>query len=70
MKKAQLKEYKAKSVSELHKEAQKLQATLAEISVKIASSQEKNLKARKNLRRDLAQILTLAKEKELKKEIK
>ncbi len=70
MKKTQLKEYRAKSVAELRNDAQKLQATLSEVSVKIASSQEKNLKAKKNLRKDLAQILTVIKEKALKKEDK
>ncbi len=70
MKKTQLKEYRTKTVADLKSEADKLKATLAEISVKIASSKEKNLKARKNVRRDLAQVLTLINEKNKKKEDK
>ncbi len=70
MKKIQLKEYRTKTVKELKKEADKLKATLADISVKIASSKEKNLKVGKNIRKDLAQIMTLINEKNKNKEDK
>jgi ribosomal protein L29 len=42
------------------------QRELALFLLRLASGQEKNVKKGKNLRREIAQMLTLAREKELK----
>jgi len=59
MKKHQLKELKKSSKEDLQKKADNLRAEIAQNSVKITAGRESNLKLIKNLRQDLAQILTL-----------
>ncbi|MCH7729924.1 50S ribosomal protein L29 [Patescibacteria group bacterium] len=65
MKKNDLNSLRAKTVAELRKEAAKRQVELSSFYAKIKAGQEKNLKRAKNARRDLAQILTLIRQKEL-----
>lgn len=70
MKTKDFKDLKTKEVKELRKNANDLVLQLSKIKAKIASGQEKNLKGAKNLRRDIARILTLIKEKEIVEKLK
>lgn len=65
MKKKDLTEIRSKDLKALEKLAfdKKVEASKAKMS--IISGKEKNLLAFKNLRRDLAQILTIIREKEI-----
>lgn len=65
MKKEELKKLRAKDMKELEKVLNESRKLLSESYLKIAGAKEKNLKKVRNLRRDVAQILTLMKEKEL-----
>ena len=62
MKKTELKNLKTKNLKDLEKFAKDKKLEIAKVLVKIASGQEKNLKKAKNLRRELAQTLTIIKE--------
>lgn len=71
MKKREFTELKSKEVVELLKSVKAKKAELAKLNPKIKSGEEKNLKKAANIRRDVAQILTLIREKEIiKKEEK
>ncbi len=65
MKKKDLTDLRNKKVSELEKLLSKKRNELINTYAKIKAGQEKNLKKAKNMRRDIAQILTIIREKEL-----
>lgn len=65
MKKNDLNSFRAKTAIELKKEVVKRRVEISSHYAKIKAGQEKNLKKAKNARRDLAQILTLIRQKEL-----
>jgi ribosomal protein L29 len=71
MKKKDLTDLRNKKINELEKLVSKKRNELINTYAKIKAGQEKNLKKAKNIRRDVAQILTIIREKELlKKETK
>ena len=59
MKKKELNELKKKTATELSAELSKKQEEKLKAEVALASGKESNLRAAKNIRRDIAQILTL-----------
>jgi ribosomal protein L29 len=59
MKKHQLQELRGKKVEELSRELSGLQQKRFEAYVSLGLGKEKNLKVVKNIRRDIAQIMTL-----------
>ena len=65
MKKKDLYKFREKSGSELKKVLQDKKLELLRVSVNIKASKEKNLKKAYNLKRDIAQLKTIKKEKEL-----
>lgn len=65
MQKTELKKIRAENPEELAKSIQGKKLEIARILAKISSGQEKNLKKAKNLKRDLAQVLTVIKEVEI-----
>ena len=65
MKKAELTKLRAKGVDVLKKMAADRRIELTKVKADTKAAREKNLKKVKNLRRDIAQILTLVREKEL-----
>ncbi len=65
MKKKDLQELRKKEIPELKNLAEEKRLEIERVRAEIVSGREKNLKKVKNLRRDLAQILTLIKEKEI-----
>lgn len=65
MKKKDLKSLRSKTKVELKKLVGDKKKEVNEAFVKTKTGQEKNLKKVKNARRDIAQILTLIKEKEI-----
>lgn len=67
MKKKELQEIKAKSVADLTKLANTKRVEIDKALLEIGVQKEKNLKKAKITKKDLAQILTLIKEKELAK---
>lgn len=68
MKKKDLTDLRNKKTSELEKLLAKKRHELINANAKIKAGQEKNLKKAKNIRRDVAQILTIIREKKLLKE--
>jgi len=64
MKKRDLKNLRNKTVEELKNELSNLTRKRIEAQVKIISGKEKNLKAVSNLRRDIARVATLIREKQ------
>lgn len=71
MKSKDLAQFKNKELKELKKISLDRSKEIAKISLEIKSQKEKNLKKARNLKKDLAQILTLMREKEiLAKEVK
>lgn len=70
MKKKDLKALRSKSANELRKMANEKRQKANKAFVEIKTGQEKNLKEVKNLRKDIAQILTVLKEKEIVEEEK
>ena len=65
MKKKDLQETRSKDLQKLKDEADGKRLTISKASVEIKGSKEKNLKKVKNLRKDLAQTLTVIREKEI-----
>ena len=65
MKKKDLINLKGKTLAELEKLAKESQLGLVQFTAKIKGGSEKNLKKAKNLRREIAQVLTIIREKEL-----
>lgn len=68
MKKKDLKNLRDKSKNELKATVYKRKNELVATYAKIKAGQETNLKKAKNLRRDIAQILTVIREKETSEE--
>lgn len=65
MKKNELQKIRIKKTGEFKKMADKKKMELAKAIVERGAGREKNPKKAKNIRRDIAQILTILKEKEL-----
>ncbi len=65
MKRKSLQKLREKGIEELKKKVLAMKKEQVELVAKIAVGREKNLKSTKNLRRDIAQLLTLIREKEL-----
>lgn len=65
MKKKELKDLKAKEAYELNKLLGEKRVEFTKNSLDLKVGREKNLKKVKNLRRDIAQILTIIREKEI-----
>jgi len=71
MKRKDLVDLKTKEVKDLNKILGDKKAELEKVMVNVSVGKEKNLKKAKNLRRDISQILTIVREKEIrKKEVK
>ncbi|KKQ97858.1 MAG: 50S ribosomal protein L29 [Candidatus Woesebacteria bacterium GW2011_GWB1_39_12] len=68
MKKKDLQDLRAKGTEELNKKAAEMGLELIKVKAKLLGSKEKNLKKVKFIRRDLAQISTIIREKEILKE--
>ena len=68
MKKKDLQDLRAKGTDELNKKAAEMGLELIKVKAKLLGSKEKNLKKVKFIRRDLAQISTIIREKEILKE--
>jgi ribosomal protein L29 len=64
MKKSKIIEARSKEITELKKQLMETQQQLVKLRLEIASGKIKNTKASKSLRKDIAQLLTLIKEKE------
>ncbi len=69
MKKKDLQSLKTKSIEELIKMVSEKRVESETAKLKAISGQEKNLKARKNLRIEIARILTLVREKRIAQEV-
>ena len=67
MKKKQLKSIRAKEEKEIKKILDDKRKSASELYAKMKVGQEKNLRKVKMLRRDISQILTILREKEIKK---
>lgn len=65
MKKKEFKELKNREIKELEKKVDEKRSEFLKIKISIKSSGEKNLKKARILRKEIAQILTLIKEKEI-----
>ncbi len=67
MKKKEYNELKSKEITDLLKIVKAKKAELAKLGPKAISGEEKNLKKAGNIRKEVAQILTLIREKEIAK---
>ena len=65
MQRKKLEELKLKDLSVLEKEAEEMKLEIAKSDAEMRAGKEKNLKKVKFLRRDLAQTLTIKKQKEI-----
>lgn len=65
MKKKDLTELKGKEIKDLLKTLKEKKGELAKVEIDIKAGKEKNLKKGNNLRRDIARILTIVKEKKI-----
>jgi len=70
MKKKDLTELRVKEIKEIKEILSKKKLELDTLYSKLVSGGEKNLKKGKNLKKDIAQILTIIKEKEIIGEMK
>lgn len=70
MKKKDLQAFKDKKIEDLRKVVSDKQAEILKVVTQMYAGKEKNLKKTKNLKRELAQVLTLLRQKELEGEIK
>lgn len=68
MKKKDLVSLRKKEVKELEKMVEEKKAKALNTHVKMQAGQEKNLKKVKNMKKEIAQILTIIKEKKLSEE--
>jgi len=68
MKKRELSDIRKSTIKELKEKVFKLKKDALERSVKISSGEEKNLKSKKALALDIAQIMTIISEKQRQKE--
>lgn len=66
MKKSKLAEERSKELVELKKELSQMQQQLARLRLEVVSGKIKNRRAGKSLKKDIAQLLTLIKEKEVR----
>lgn len=66
MKKRELSNLRSKDLKELQKQLYQLRSKVATIAPKIAAGVHSNLKEKKNLRRDIAQILSIMQQKSTK----
>ena len=69
MKSKDLQNLRGKTIVELMKQLADKKLELMKVGVNLKSSKEKNLKKAKNIRRELAQIMTVVKEKEILEKI-
>lgn len=67
MKKKEYSELRSKEIADLLKMVKAKKSELAKLGPKVVSGEEKNLKKAAGLRREVAQILTLVREKEILK---
>lgn len=67
MKRREFETKKTKSVAELKKEVLELKRKFVEISAKIAAGREKNLKAARHIRLEIAKLMSLISVKESQK---
>lgn len=65
MKKKELSQLRTKSIDELAKTAAQLNEEIAQLSLEVKVGKHKNVRTIKNKRRELAQVLTVLREKEL-----
>lgn len=65
MKKKEFSELKNKAVEKLWSEAEAIRLSIFRFKAELRAGKEKNFKKGKNLRKDLSQILTVIKEKEM-----
>jgi ribosomal protein L29 len=65
MKKKEVTDLKTKDVKELDKKVVSLRLEIAKSKAETKSSTEKNLRKVKNLRKDLSQVLTIIREKDI-----
>lgn len=65
MKAKRLNDLRSKTVKELEKMVFDMKKDLLKVEVTLATGEQKNLKGAKNLKKDIAQILTIAREKEI-----
>ena len=65
MKKKNIKELRANEIGQLNKLVAEKKLEIIKVKAQMAAHKEKNLKSVRNLRKDLAQILTIIGEKEL-----
>ena len=65
MKKKELAVYRKKQIEDLRKILEQKAKDSDEAFLKVGSGQEKNTRSNKNIRRDIAQILTIIREKEI-----
>ena len=70
MKKKDLQAFKDKKIEDLRKVVSDKQMEISKVVTEMYAGKEKNLKKTKNLKRELAQVLTLLRQKELEGEIK
>lgn len=67
MKKGKLKDLRSKTVKELEKVVEKMKADLLKVKVSAKVGKQRNLKEAGNLRHEIAQILTIIREKQISK---
>lgn len=67
MKRKDLVDLRSKEVKDLNKILGEKKAELEKVMVNVPAGKEKNLKKANNLRRDISQILTIIREKEIRK---
>lgn len=67
MKKRQLQELRGKTLEEINKELSSMQEAKLKHTGAVLAGKEKNLVAARNIRRDIAQILSILSEQESKK---
>jgi ribosomal protein L29 len=65
MKRNMLRDLRSKKLTDLEKMASEKRAEVDKARAEMKASKEQNLRKAKNLRRDLAQILTVVREKEI-----
>ena len=65
MKKNELKSIRTKKIGELYGQVNKKKIELVKVKMEIVAGKESDLKKAKNLKREIAQILTIIKEKQI-----
>ena len=67
MRKSQLKAVRGKKIEEIKLEIREKKRELAKFLANLAAGKEKNVKKGKNLKKEIAQMITIVKEKEFSK---